>query len=190
MKWLLPAAAVAVLVFFGLQFLGKDQDPAIDSVSSVQPSATEATSATATGMATDAATEAAGEAASNASGLSAEVLQAAQASMPEGIDLAVLTSSLAGVFGSTSDALSSITDVESAKSALPGIEAASDKLSSLKGVITRLPDAANGPIASVVNSGMATLKPLIDKVTAIPGVAELVQPMIGPMLDNLQALVD
>lgn len=187
MKWLIPLVAVLVLGFLGMQYLGNDEDAVSESVSDVQNTATQAAGNSATDVQTSVQNTVA-DTVQNASALSAEALQAAQASMPAGIDLASLTGSLESVFGSTSDALSGITDVESARTAVSGIEAASDKLSGLKSVITRLPDAANGPINAIVSNGMASLKPLIDKVTAIPGVAELVQPVLGPMLETLQGL--
>ena len=108
--------------------------------------------------------------------------------MPAGVDLTKITDGLEGMFGSTTEALSGITDVESAKAALPDIKAATSSLGGISDVITRLPDAAKGPISAVLNNGIAGLQPLIDKVTAIPGVGALIQPVVGPVLENLQGL--
>lgn len=185
MKWLIPLVAVLVLSYLVMQYPGDDGDAVSESVSDARKTATQAAGSPATDVQNTTA-----DTAQNASALSAEVLQAAQASMPAGIDLASLTTSLESVFGSTGDALSGITDVASARTAASEIEAASDKLSGLKKAITRLPDAANGPVNAIVSNGIASLKPLIDKVTAIPGVAELVQPVLGPMLETLQGLTD
>lgn len=189
MKWLIPLVAVLVLGFLGMQYLGNDGDAVSEPVSDAQDTATQAAGNSATDVQSSVQNTTA-DTVQTASALSAEALQAAQASMPEGIDLASLTTSLENVIGSTSDALSGITDVESARTAASGIEAASERLGGLKKAITRLPDAANGPIDAIVSNGIASLKPLIDKVTAIPGVAELVQPVLGPMLETLQGLTN
>lgn len=120
--------------------------------------------------------------------VSAEALQAAKDAMPAGVDLTKITDGLEGMFGSTTEALSGITDVASAKAALPDIQSATASLSGMSDVITRLPAAAKGPINAVLNNGIAALQPLVDKVTTIPGVGELVQPVIGPVLETLQGL--
>ncbi len=189
MKWLIPLVLVLVMGFLGVQYLGNDGDAVSDSVSDPRDTATQAAGSAAIEVQASEQTTGA-DTVQNASTLSAEAIQAAQASMPAGVDLASLTTRLESVIGSTSDALSGITDIESARTAVTGIEAASDKLSGLEKVITDLPDAANGPINTIVSQGVESLKPLIDKVTAIPGVAERVQPVLGPMLGTLQDLTD
>ncbi len=167
-KWLLPAVAVVVLGGFGLQYLGKGKEAANEAVSDVQSTATQATQ--------------------QVTEVSADALQAAKDAMPAGVDLTKITDALEGMFGSTTEALSGITDVESAKAALPDIQAATSSLGGMSDVITRLPDAAKGPISAVLNNGIAGLQPLIEKVTAIPGVGALIQPVIGPVLETLQGL--
>ncbi|NND92663.1 MAG: DUF937 domain-containing protein [Granulosicoccus sp.] len=170
MKWLLPLAAVVVLGWFGMQYLGKDA--ATDAVNEVS----------------GAAQGVAGNASQAASAASADALQAAQAAMPAGVDLSKISENLEGVFGSTTDALTGITDTGSARAALPALEEASEKLDGLQGLILRLPDAAKGPIGSIVGNGIAAIQPLVDKVSAIPGVGSVIEPVVGPMLETLQGL--
>lgn len=162
MKWLLVLVVVAVAGFFGYQYMNKNA--AIEAQQMAEQTAAEA-SATAKAA-----------------------LEAAQDSMPAGIDLTKISDGFDGVFGSATDALSGITDAESAQAALPAIEEANGKLSGLVDVATRLPDAAKGPIAGLVESGMSSLQPVIDKVTAIPGVGEIVQPAVDKMVDMLKGL--
>ncbi len=139
--------------------------------------------------------DSANEAASNAQNaatqvteVSADALQAAKDAMPAGVDLTKITDGLEGMFGSTTEALSSITDADSAKAALPDIKAATSSLGGMSDVIARLPEAAKGPITAVVKNGITALQPLIDKVSAIPGVGDLIQPVIGPVQETLQGL--
>lgn len=191
MKWLLPLIAVLGLGWFGMQYMNKQ---AAEEAAAVEAQAAEAAAAKAEAAA-EAAKQAAAEQAEalklqaeQTQQQAAEALNAAQASMPAGVDLSKISSGLDGVFGSAGDALSGITDLESARSALPNLEDAAGKLSGLNDLIVRLPDAAKGPIGSVVQNGMGSLQPIIDKVTAIPGVGALIEPVIAPLMEMLSGL--
>jgi len=137
---------------------------------------------------TEAATSAVSSQTEQAQQKATDALNAAQASMPEGVDLAAISGGLNGVFDSTGEALSGITDVESAKNAIPGLEDAAGKLGGLNDMITRLPEAAQGPIGSVVQGGMSSLQPIVDKVSAIPGVGAVIEPVVGPLMKMLGGL--
>ena len=187
MKWLLPLIAILGLGWFGMQYMNKQ---AAEEAAAVEAQAAETAAAEA-----EAAKQAAAEQAEavklqaeQAQQQANEAINAAQASMPAGVDLGKISEGLNGVFGSTGDALSSITDIESAKSALPNLEDAAGKLSGLNDLIVRLPDAAKGPIGSVVQNGMGSIQPIVDKVSAIPGVGSLIEPVIGPLMKMLSGL--
>ena len=171
MKWLIALVAVVALGWFGMQYMGKK-------------AATDAANVAA------AAAEKAAEKAADAAKSSEDALKAAQEAMPEGVDLSKISGALEGVFGSTTDALSGITDIDSAKAAIPSIEEAGSKLGGLSDVIARLPDAAKGPVSGMVSTGLAALQPIVDKVSAIPGVGALIEPAIKPMMDTLSALAE
>lgn len=173
MKWLLPLVAVVAVGWFGLNYMNKQ-------------SATKA--AEQAEMQAQAVAEKAEAAKAEASAAAADAITAAQASMPEGVDLTKISDGLEGVFGSTADALTGITDLESAKSAIPSIEEATTKLGGINDLIARLPDAAKGPLAAVASNGLAAIQPLIDKVIAIPGVGAIVEPVIQPMVDMISGL--
>lgn len=159
LKWAIPLVALAVLGWLGMQFFGGKQ--AEDAVATV---------------------------AGQASAVSDEAMQAARDAMPEGLNLDAITGEFSSVLGSTQEALTGITDVDSATAALPAIEDAAGKLGGLSDVVTRLPEAARGPIGSIVSNGLSSIQPLIEKVTAIPGVGAIVEPVIGPMMETLQGL--
>ncbi|MFK7852894.1 MAG: DUF937 domain-containing protein [Granulosicoccus sp.] len=169
MKWLLPLAAVVVLGWFGMQYMGKKAE-------------TDALNAAA------AAAEEAAEAAAEVAKSNQDALKAAQDAMPEGIDLSKISGALDGVFGSASEALGGISDIDSAKAAIPSLQEAGSKLGGLTDVVARLPDAAKGPIGGLVSAGIATLQPIIDKVSAIPGVGSVIEPVIQPLMDALNGL--
>ena len=169
MKWIIGLVVIAALGWFGFQYM--NNNAAIDAQN----------------VAAEAAAKAE-EAAASAKESATEALEAAQQSMPEGIDLSKITDSLDGILSSTGEAFGSITDIESAEAALPSLEDASSRLSGLDNTIARLPEAAQGPIAGIVSGGLSTLKPLIEKAAAIPGVGDIINPVVTPMLEMLEGL--
>ena len=166
MKWLLPVVVVAVLGWLAMQFLGgKSVEEAGNGLS-------------------DSVSEAAGSTGTAVEG----ALESATDALPDGVNLDEITGGLDGVFSSATDALGGITDVESATAAIPALEEIGGSLGGLSDTIGGLPDAAKGPIASVVGTGIEALQPIIEKVTAIPGVGDLITPVIEPMMEMLQGL--
>jgi len=90
--------------------------------------------------------------------------------------------------GSASESLSGITDLESAKNAVPALQEAASNLGGLNDVMARLPEAAKGPLGSIVQGGIGTLQPLIEKVSAIPGVGAVIGPVIAPIMEMLNGM--
>lgn len=162
MKWLLMLVIVVAIGFFGYQYMNKNA--AIEAQQAAESAAAKAAEAT------------------------KEAIDTAQEAMPEGVDLTQITDAMDGIVGSASEALGSITDLDSAKAALPAMEEASSKLSGLGEVIARLPDAAKGPIGSIIESSVSVLQPLIEKASAIPGVGDVIEPIVGPMVEMMQGL--
>ncbi len=187
MKWLIPLVAVAGIGWFGLNAMNKDS--ATEAVDSLDPTAKiEETASDAASAVTEGASDAVNAVKEGASDAAASALSAAQDAMPEGVDLSAISGGLEGVFGSATDALGGITDVESAQSAIPAIEEATAKLGGINDLITRLPEAAQGPLAAIAGNGVAALQPIIEKITAIPGVGAVIEPAVQPMLDMLSGL--
>ncbi len=179
--------AVVALLLIGIRYLGHDGSRESASFDSAYRKATSVADDSLAADPSPAYTTLKGNSTLE---LSRNALQSAQGSMPDGVDLASLTDSLADVFDTSSRALAGITDVDTARAAVSQIEAASARLDELEKVISQLPAVAHGPVDAVVSNGMTIIKPLIDKVSAVPGVAELVQPVLGPMLVNLLELTD
>ncbi len=185
-KWLIPAAVVAALAFFGLKFLG-GKDVEVPDASAVTDAA---------GSAVEQAGQAASDGAASATaaftsvtdGIPTDAMDAAKAALPDGVNMDALTGQLDGVFGSASGALSGITDADSATAALPQLTEASEGASQFGEVFKRLPDAAKGPLATMMQGGISALQPLIEKASALPGVGPIIEPVVGPMLGSLSDL--
>jgi uncharacterized protein YukE len=91
-------------------------------------------------------------------------------------------------FGSAGTALKGITDVESAKAALPKLgelTASTDELSKL---MANVPEAAKSALSGVWEKGVVELKALVEKTLALPGVESVLKPAVTELLDKLAAI--
>ena len=96
---------------------------------------------------------------------------------------------IGGIFGGASDAIGGITDVDSANAALPALEEVSGKADNLTGIWDQVPEAARGPMSGLVGGHMDKLTPMLDKANELPGVADVLGPVTGPLLDKLKAFM-
>jgi len=90
--------------------------------------------------------------------------------------LATLTSTLGGV-----------TDADTANNAMAEINKLSDGLGGLTEKFGSLPDAAKSAVAGIFQNSLGELKPMIDKVLAIPGVEAILKPAIDALMAKLNA---
>jgi hypothetical protein len=98
-----------------------------------------------------------------------------------------LATQLTGVVSSAKDALAGITDSVSANAALPKLRDLNSKLDSLKPVWDGLPSSAKAGVSSVLKSLMASLTPLVDKARALPGVGDILKPVLDEMNTKLSS---
>jgi Bacterial protein of unknown function (DUF937) len=78
--------------------------------------------------------------------------------------------------------LAGVTDVESAKAALPGLQAAMTQIDKVNATVGQLPADQRKVVGGWVSSAMATIDQMINKVLAIPGVGDVLK----PTADNLR----
>lgn len=95
---------------------------------------------------------------------------------------------LSGLFSGTTDALGNITDVESAKAALPQLEGLSEQVNTLSDSFGSLPESVRGPAQSIIGEQLPALQALVEKVLALPGVGDVLQPVLGPIVEKLNSL--
>ena len=93
---------------------------------------------------------------------------------------------IGGIFGGATDAIGGITDVDSATAAVPALNEVSGKVDGLAGIWDKIPEAGRGPMSSLVGDHMGKLTPLLDKANEIPGVAGILGPITGPLMEKLQ----
>ena len=187
MKWAIPLVVIAGIAWFGMQLMNKQAGEEAAALAETAAAEAETAKQVAAEKA-EALTAQAEEAQAKIADSANAALDAAQASMPAGVDLSKISGGLDGVFGSASESLTGITDIESAKNAIPALQETAGKLGGLNDLIARLPEAAKGPIGSIVQNGIGSLQPLVEKISAIPGVGSVIEPIVGPIMEMLNGM--
>jgi hypothetical protein len=89
------------------------------------------------------------------------------------------------LFTGLSKALGGVTDVASAKAAVPEIEKFGPLLTTLETEAGKLPADEKPAFAKVIQANLGLLAKIVDKVMAIPGVKEVLGPVVTPMVEAI-----
>jgi hypothetical protein len=116
-----------------------------------------------------------------------ETVEAVKEAIPE-IDLTAFGGDVTGLFGKLTDTFKGITDVPTAEAAVPGLKDLAGILDGYKATADKLPAAGKATVKDMVGTNLGTLQPIIDTVLAIPGVGDILRPIVEPMLKTLGAL--
>lgn len=116
-----------------------------------------------------------------------EAVKAVADSIPE-IDITKFGGDVTGLFGKLTDTFKGITDVPTAEAAVPGLKDLAGILDGYKATADKLPEAGKATVKEMVGTNLGTLQPIIDTVLAIPGVGDILKPIVEPMLKTLGAL--
>ena len=106
----------------------------------------------------------------------------------DAIDLTAFGGDVTGLFGKLTDSFKGITDVPSAEAAVPGLKDLAGILEGYKVTADKLPKAGKATVKEMVGTNLGILQPIIDTVLAIPGVGDILRPIVEPMLKTLGAL--
>ncbi|OED38880.1 hypothetical protein AB833_17740 [Chromatiales bacterium (ex Bugula neritina AB1)] len=90
------------------------------------------------------------------------------------------------IFSSATETVSNITDVDSAKAAIPSFEGISGKVDGLSGLWEKIPEAGRGTLSGMITDNLGKLTPVIDKANEIPGVSGIIGPVVGPLMETLK----
>lgn len=105
----------------------------------------------------------------------------------DAIDMTAFGGDMTGLFGKLTDSFKGITDVPSAEAAVPGLKDLAGILEGYKVTADKLPEAGKATVKEMVGTNLGTLQPIIDTVLAIPGVGDILRPIVEPMLKTLSA---
>jgi len=111
----------------------------------------------------------------------------ASANLPGAPSLSAAKDQVSGFFKSTTEAFSNITDASSAENALPQLRDLNTKLDGVSTAVNALPADAKTQVTAQFQSLLATLKPTIEKVMAIPGVSDKIKPVVDQMMGKFNA---
>jgi hypothetical protein len=107
--------------------------------------------------------------------------------LPGGISIDDLKTKLTGSFDGIADILGSIKDVDTANAAKSKLEEATKAYADLG--MDKMPEAANGILGPFLKPYFGKVGELLNTIYAIPGVKEIVEPVIGPMVSSVAKLV-
>ncbi|MFM8733623.1 MAG: DUF937 domain-containing protein [Pirellulales bacterium] len=92
------------------------------------------------------------------------------------------------LFSGLAKTLGAVTDEASAKAAVPELEKFGPLLTTLREESGKLPADEKPAFAAIIGKYLGTLTAVIDKVMAIPGVKDLLGPVVTPMIEELGKL--
>ena len=108
--------------------------------------------------------------------------------LPGGMSLDDLKTKLTGSFDGIKETLGTITDVDTAKGAVGKLEEAAKAYAEFG--LDKLPaEAATSVLGPFVKPYFETIGGLLEKLYAIPGVKEVIEPVLGPMVSGVAKLV-
>jgi hypothetical protein len=100
-------------------------------------------------------------------------------------DATTLSRDLTGTYQSLTDALGQVKDVASAENALPTLRNLSAKLDTLKSYWDKLPEGGRAFLRSVTNQRLGSFKDEVSRVLAIPGVGNILKPVLDGIVAKL-----
>lgn len=101
-----------------------------------------------------------------------------------------VTQELGGVLDSVTSQLGSIHDRASALAAVPALEHATENLGAIGESLEALPAVAQGPVRQLVDAFLPKAEGLLDSAMNLGGVGDALEPVAGPLLDQLRALAN
>lgn len=176
LSWLLPLLALAALGFLGYTFMSGTKK---EEVKTPVASTTDAIPATAPAIkpAPD----------SVAAPLELPKVELPTLELPGGMSIEDLQKKLAGSFDGITETLGGITDVDTAKGAVSKLDEAAKAYADLG--MDKMPAAATGTLAPFIKPYFEKVGGLLNTLYLIPGVKEIIEPVLGPMVQSVSKMM-
>ena len=171
LSWLLPLLALAGLGFLGYTFLSGTKKEEVKTPVVRTPTPVPAT-APAVKPVPDSV---------------AAPLELPKLELPGGMSIEDLQKKLAGSFDGITTTLGSITDVDTAKGAVSKLQEAAKAYADLG--MDKMPAAATGTLAPFIKPYFEKVGGLLNTLYLIPGVKEIIEPVLGPMVQSVSKMM-
>ncbi|MFO0940034.1 MAG: hypothetical protein U0930_04640, partial [Pirellulales bacterium] len=90
------------------------------------------------------------------------------------------------LFGKLTSTLSGVKDADTATAASTEISKLAEGFSGMSEMFGKMPDAAKSAVSGVFKNSIDQLKPILEKVMAIPGVEAILKPTIETLMSKLE----
>ena len=171
LSWLLPLLALAGLGFLGYTFMSGTKKEEVKTPVVRTPTPVPAT-APAVKPVPDSV---------------AAPLELPKLELPGGMSIEDLQKKLAGSFDGITTTLGSITDVDTAKGAVSKLQEAAKAYADLG--MDKMPAAATGTLAPFIKPYFEKVGGLLNGLYLIPGVKEIIEPVLGPMVQSVSKMM-
>ena len=172
LSWLLPLLALAALGFLGYTFMSgtkkeEVKTPVVRTTPTPVPEKAPAIKP--------------------APEVVAAPLELPKLELPGGMSIEDLQKKLAGSFDGITTTLGSITDVDTAKGAVSKLEEAAKAYADLG--MDKMPAAATGTLAPFIKPYFEKVGGLLNTLYLIPGVKDIIEPVLGPMVQSVSKIM-
>ena len=171
LSWLLPLLALAGLGFLGYTFMSGTKKEEVKTPVVRTPTPVPAT-APAVKPVPDSV---------------AAPLELPKLELPGGMSIEDLKAKLSGSFDGITTTLGSITDVDTARGAVSKLEEAAKAYADLG--MDKMPAAATGTLAPFIKPYFEKVGGLLNGLYLIPGVKEIIEPVLGPMVQSVSKMM-
>ncbi|MFY8222140.1 MAG: DUF937 domain-containing protein [Pirellulales bacterium] len=107
---------------------------------------------------------------------------------PKFVEAARLAVNSTDLFGGLSKILGGVTNEDTARAAIPELEKLAPVLSGVQSEAAKLEGENKTAFAEFVSKNVGLLQKVIDTAMAIPGVKDLLGPVVGPMVETIKKL--
>ncbi len=159
-KLLVPGAVIAALIAAGIFFFNRGSDAAKKTDSATPPSFNNETYGAS---------------------------QLAEQTKAAGVD--EVKTSFTGMMDGLFTNLDTIKDAAGAEAALPALKDMASKVDGMGLSLSALPDAQRSMIGGIIKSHMEKLNPLIEKVSALPGVGDAIKQILVQLKEKLSSFI-
>lgn len=117
-----------------------------------------------------------------------QVQEAVEQAVETATEVSPAITELTGIFTTLTETLGGVTDAASAEAVLPKLKELAPALDGVQQAAAALPEAGKKSIVALIADKLGGLKTLVETAMALPGVKEILEPVVVPMIEALEKL--